>query len=59
MRYVDAQADGTTAQLFEQLSRDLHGVGAVRLTDTAWLSCEDLKKRLDAVLQKRTLHPAN
>lgn len=50
MRYVDAEAEGTTAQLFEQLSRDLRGVGAVRLTDTAWLSCEDLKRRLDVVL---------
>ncbi|MBI3493170.1 MAG: hypothetical protein HY047_15530 [Acidobacteria bacterium] len=50
MRYVDAQADGTTAQLFEQLSRDLRDVASVRLTDTAWLSCEDLKRRLDSVL---------
>lgn len=50
MRYVDAQADGTTTQLFDQLSRDLHGVASVRLTDTAWLSCEDLKRRLDVVL---------
>jgi hypothetical protein len=50
MRYVDAQAEGTTTQLFDQLSRDLRGVGAVRLTETSWLSCEDLKQRLDAVL---------
>jgi hypothetical protein len=50
MRYVDAEADGTTAELFDRLSRDLRGVGAVRLTDTSWLSCEDLRKRLDAVL---------
>jgi hypothetical protein len=50
MRYVDAQADGTTTQLFEQLARDLQGVASVRLTDTEWLAHEDLKKRIDAVL---------
>ena len=50
MRYVDAEAEGTTADLFDRLARDLRGAGAVRLTDTSWLSCEDLKKRLDAVL---------
>jgi hypothetical protein len=52
MRYVDAEADGTTAELFNRLSRDLRGVSAVRLTDTQWLSCEDLKRRLDAVLEQ-------
>jgi hypothetical protein len=50
MRFVDAEAEGTTDELFDRLSRDLRGVGAVRLTDTQWLSCEALKKRLDAVL---------
>jgi hypothetical protein len=50
MRYVDAEADGTTAELFDRLSRDLRGVRAVRLTDRQWLSCEGLKRRLDAVL---------
>jgi hypothetical protein len=53
MRYVDAQASGTTAQLFDTLARDLDGVKAVRLTDTAWLASEDFKRKLDAVLGGR------
>ena len=50
MRYLDSQIDGTTAQLFEHLSADLHGLTAVRLTDTAWLARADLRTQLDAVL---------
>ena len=56
MRYVDAEAEGTTAELFERLSRDLRDVAAVRLTDSSWLSCQDLKKRLDAVLPARRVN---
>jgi hypothetical protein len=54
MRYLDSQIDGTTAQLFEHLSADLHGLTAVRLTETAWLARADLKARLDAVLASVT-----
>ena len=50
MRYVDAQMNGTRARLFESLARDLDGVTAVRLTDTSWLSRDDLRQELDAVL---------
>lgn len=49
MRYVDAEAEGTTDELFDRLSRELRGVGPVRLIDTQWLSCEGLKQRLAAV----------
>ena len=52
MRYVDAEAEGTTSELFNRLSRDLSGAGIVRLVDTEWLVCEELKKRLDAVLPR-------
>jgi hypothetical protein len=52
MRFVDAEAEGTTAELFDRLSRDLRGVRAVRLTDRQWLSCDDLKRRLNAVLEQ-------
>jgi hypothetical protein len=55
MRYVDAQAEGTTRQLFEQLAGDLRDVASVRLTETAWLTCEDLKRRLDQVLMSRSI----
>lgn len=50
MRFLDAQTDGTTAQLFQNLAGDLRKVSAVRLTDTSWLAREDLKVQLDAVL---------
>ena len=50
MRFVDAEADGTIARLFDVLSDDLRQASAVRLTDTSWLAREDLKSRLDAVL---------
>ena len=50
MRYLDAQIDGTTRQLFDQLAADLRGATAVRLTETAWLSRAELKADLDRVL---------
>jgi hypothetical protein len=50
MRYLDSQMDGTTAQLFDNLATDLRRVNAVRLTETTWLGCADLKAQLDAVL---------
>jgi hypothetical protein len=54
MRYLDAQMDGTTAQLFDHLAGDLRRVNAVRLTDTAWLARADLKAQLDAILETFT-----
>jgi len=49
MRYVDARAEGTTAELFARLVRDLEDVTRVRLIKTSWLSDDDLKRELDAV----------
>jgi hypothetical protein len=49
MRYIDARADGTVAELFEHLADDLRATKAVRLIHTAWLSDEDLKRRLEEV----------
>jgi hypothetical protein len=50
MRYVDARAQGTTAELFARLGLDLEDVTRVRLIKTSWLSDEDLKRELDVVL---------
>ena len=50
MRFLDAQMNGTTAELFEHLAADLRKVPAVRLADTTWLSRADLKAELDRVL---------
>jgi hypothetical protein len=52
MQYVDAEAEGATGELFDQLARDLRGVADVRLTETSWLACDDLKRRLDEVLAR-------
>lgn len=47
MKYCDSQLDNTTRELFERLEAELRGVENVRLVDTAWLSCEDFRERLD------------
>jgi hypothetical protein len=52
MRYMDAQTTGTTAQLFAALAADLQAARAVRLTGTSWLSRDDLKREVDAVLER-------
>ena len=52
MRFLDAQSDGTSAQLFENLAADLRKVNAIRLTDRTWLARADLKTQLDAVLDR-------
>jgi hypothetical protein len=49
MRFVDARAGGTTAELFAHLKEDLQSVKRVRLIKTSWLSDDDLRRQLDAV----------
>jgi hypothetical protein len=51
MRYVDARADGTTADLFAHLLHDLETVKRVRLIKTSWLSDEELRRQLDVVFE--------
>jgi len=50
MRFLDAENDGTTERLFANLASDLDQVSAVTLVDRAWLSRDDLRTRVDAVL---------
>jgi hypothetical protein len=50
MRFIDAENAGTIDRLFDNLSRDLAQVRAVTLVDTTWLSRDDLRARVDAVL---------
>jgi hypothetical protein len=50
MRYLDSQMDDSTGELFASLSDELRTVKTLRLTDTSWLACGDLKDRLDAAL---------
>jgi len=54
MRFVDAQADRSVNRLFAALADDLSAVTAVRLVDRLWLSSPDLKRELDAVLERFT-----
>jgi hypothetical protein len=51
MRYLDSQMDGSTAAFFAGLGDELRKVKTLRLTDTSWLACGELKDRLDAALQ--------
>jgi hypothetical protein len=50
MRFLDAQNDGTTDQLFANLARDLEHVKSVKLVDRAWLTRDDLRVRVDDAL---------
>ena len=43
MRYLDSTLDGSTAELFKNLEENLSAVKRLRLTDAAWLNCEELK----------------
>jgi hypothetical protein len=51
MRYLDSQVDGTTERLFEHLRQDLRRAKTLRLTDTSWLVCGDLKQRLERAIE--------
>ena len=51
MRYVDARAEGTTAELFAHLLQDLQSVKHVRLIKTSWLSDDDLRRQLEIVFE--------
>ena len=51
MRYLDSQMDASTPVLFANLREDLRKITTLRLTDTSWLSCGDLKEHLDAALR--------
>ena len=50
MRFLDAQMDGSTERLFENLAGDLRKVTTIRLTDTTWLARADFKQQLEATL---------
>jgi len=50
MKYVDAQASGTTSELFARLDQELQQARELRLVDAAWLSREDFASELERVL---------
>jgi hypothetical protein len=50
IKFLDAEADGTTGELFDRLAHDLQHLDELRLTETGWLAREDLAQRLGAIL---------
>jgi hypothetical protein len=50
MKYVDAELNGTTAQLFARLDQELRNVRELRLVDAVWLSREDFARDLEKAL---------
>ena len=50
MRFIDAQNDGRVDELFANLAHDLEQVKQVSLVDRSWLSRDDLRLHVDAVL---------
>jgi hypothetical protein len=50
MKYCDSHMDNNTQELFERLEIELRGVDNLRLVDTAWLACQDLRQRLEPIL---------
>jgi hypothetical protein len=51
IKFLDAEAGGTTGELFDRLAHDLQQLDEVRLTETAWLAREDLAQRLNVTLE--------
>ena len=43
MRYLDSTLDGTTPQFLQEIEQRLSGITSVRLTDSVWLSSDELK----------------
>jgi hypothetical protein len=52
MRYLDSQMDGSTPALFAKLRDDLRTIKTLRLTETSWLSCRELKEQLEAAMRE-------
>jgi hypothetical protein len=43
MRVLDSTLDGSTTKFFKNLEENLSTVTRLRLTEAAWLNCEELK----------------
>ena len=54
MRFLDAEADGSTARLFAHLADDLRGVHVVQIVDASWRGRDDFARHLDPVLEQFT-----
>src|SRR5439155_15616214 len=43
MRYLDSTLEGTNPQFLQEIEQRLSGITSVRLTDSVWLSSDELK----------------
>ncbi len=50
MKFLDAELDGTTSDLFARLDHDLRQLDELRLTDSSWLTRGDLAQQLGSVV---------
>jgi hypothetical protein len=50
MRYVDARLPKRRDRLFDRLRTDLAGVEELHLLDAEWLSVDDLRTRMEALI---------
>ena len=50
MKFCDSQLDNSTHELFERLEIELRGIQDLRLVDTAWLTSQVFRDRLEPIL---------
>jgi hypothetical protein len=50
MKFCDSQLDNSSQELFERLEIELRGIDDLRLVDTAWLTCQVFRDRLEPLL---------
>jgi hypothetical protein len=50
MKFCDSQLDNSTHELFERLEMELREIDDLRLVDTAWLTCQEFRDRIERVL---------
>lgn len=50
MKFCDSQLDNSTHELFERLETELREIDDLRLVDTAWLTSQKFRERLEPLL---------
>ena len=50
MKFCDSHLNNSTHELFERLEIELRGIEDLRLVDTAWLTCQVFRDRLEPIL---------
>jgi hypothetical protein len=50
MKFCDSQLDNSTHELFDRLEIELRAIENIRLVDTAWLTSQEFRERLEPLL---------